>query len=318
MRYLILLLIYQFSFADQIFHDKNGFVSCFEKNNQIYFLDWDHLTGAQERLVSYFKKEDYIRAAGHFVKDCDDQKYIQNIPAEILRPIDISNQIFSSDILFSTTQISQGGRTFRSEKTSTEFIKQNATLFQTDSPAQIENLRKNYGDQFAGDVVTDWSNNLFSQNESCEKYIGTCDFYLCQEKKNPCGLDGYNLGFGFKYCSGSKFKLLDQMQTDLGKSWVASVFQCLQKKSFRASETNETRTCDQIKSDAYNSHPDCYVESGFCELKMSEKLKIFKLIKKEIFSAATIRQAKNLLNQCHLLKQEEILLKTALDVKGTL
>ncbi len=318
MKYLILLLFCQFSFAAQIFRDKNGFVSCFEKDNQIYFLEWDRLTEAQERPVTYFEIKDYVRATNHLIKSCGDQKYIHDIPSEILKPVQSSNQIFLPEILFSAQQINEGGRIFRSEKTAAEFINKNSKLFQIDSPTQIEILRKKHGDKFTSDVIGQWSQNLFSKNQSCEKYIGTCDFYLCQEQKNPCGIDGYNLDFGFKYCSGSKFTLFNQMQTDLGKSWVTNVFQCLQKQSLQVSEVKKIRTCEQIKSEAYDSHPDCYTEAGFCELKFSEKLKIFKLIKKEIFSAATIQQGQQLLHKCHLEKQEQDLLNNQLNIKGSL
>lgn len=181
-----------------------------------------------------------------------------------------------------------------------DFILQKSNLFQVDAPAQIENLRKKYGDQFTAKVIQIWSEELFSKDSSCEKYIGTCDFYLCQEQKSPCGLEGYNLSFGFKYCSGSKFKLLNQMQTGFGKSWVTNVIQCLQKQNILKSQNNETRTCEQIKSDAFASHSDCYVESGFCELEISEKLRIFQLVKKEIFSPESFSMGLGLLRKCHM------------------
>ena len=97
---------------------------------------------------------------------------------------------------------------------------------------------------------------------------------------------------------------MKQMQTQQGQSWVTSVFRCLQKQSFLKSETSANRTCDQIQSDAYDSHPDCYSQAGFCELKISEKIKIFQLIKNEILSADTIKQAGLLLEKCGLPNNE--------------
>ncbi len=304
MKYVFLLFVFQFSFADQIYRDKNGFVSCFEKNNQIYFLNWDQISHAQSKVVTHFNINDYVRATGHGLKSCDDQKYIQNIPTEILKPVSDSNDIFSDEVLFSVQQVSQGGRLYRSAKTPNDFIRSKSNLFQTDSPSQIDDLRSNYGDYFATQAIHFWNQNLFTENKSCDQYIGTCDFYLCQEQKINCGLDGYNLGFGFKYCSQSKFKLYDQMQTQQGQSWVTSVFRCLQKQSFLKSETSANRTCDQIQSAAYDSHPDCYSQAGFCELKISEKIKIFQLIKNEILSAGTIKQAGLLLEKCGLPNNE--------------
>ncbi len=306
MKYIILLFAYQFSLADQMYRDQNGFVSCFEKNKQIYFLNWDQISHAQSKVVSYFEINNYIQATGHHIKKCDDQKYIQTIPEGVMRPVRSSDDIFSDEILFSVQQVSLGGRRYRSEKTPVDFIRMKSDLFQADSTSQIDDLRKNYGDQFTTEAIDFWSQKLFSENKSCDQYLGTCDFYLCQEQKTKCGLEGYNLGFGFKYCSQSKFKLYNQMQTQQGQSWVTNVFQCLQKQSFLKSESSVNRTCDQIKSDAYDSHPDCYAQAGFCELKISEKILIFQLIKNELFSADAMKQAGSLLEKCGLPNYEPI------------
>ncbi len=313
MKYLILLFITQTCFSAQTYYDKNGFATCFENNDQVYFIDWDHYTNADIKQVSYFEKTEYIQSTGHYVKNCIDQKYMYDIPNQILKPLADSGDIFPEDILFALNQISVGAEKYRSEKTAPEFIANHQDLFQSNAPTQIESLREDYGDSFATDLVSTWSKNSILPNQSCAKYIGTCDFYLCQEQKSPCGLDGYNLGFGFKYCSGSKFTLFNQMQTDLGKNWVTNVFQCLQKQSLQVSEVKEIRTCEKIKSDAYDSHPDCYVQSGFCELKLSEKLKIFKLVKKEIFSQESLPMVKNLLHKCHIEKQEQDVLNSELN-----
>ena len=167
------------------------------------------------------------------------------------------------------------------------------------------------------------SQSVFAQEiskfNSCEEYIGDCDFYLCQEQKNPCGPQGYNVGFGFKYCTKSKFELLNNMKTELGKSWVVNVFECLQKasqeKTILSILNDEVRSCDQIKSDAFDSHPDCYVDSGFCDLKFSEKINIFKLIKKEIFKSETRQQGRKLLHLCHLEKVEKEQLELELNTE---
>jgi hypothetical protein len=296
-------LLFSFSsIAGQTFYDSSGFPVCYQNKDQIYFFDWDHISNAQQKSVMYFEKSDYISQTGHSIKDCTDYKYINNVPSEILKSFINVKSIFPEQILNSVDQIRNGARLFRSEKTTQDFIINHPELFQLNSPNQIDQFRTYYGDKFALDLIQTWTQKIIPDQQSCEKYIGNCDFYLCQEQKNSCGLQGYNLGFGFKYCSDSRFKLLSEMATLQGKNWVQSVFQCLQKESLKTSNSMTRPTCEQIKDQAYDSHPNCYAQAGFCDLKMSEKLKIFQLIKNEILSTASIKQGMALLEQCGGMK----------------
>ncbi len=307
MKILFFILILQFTFADHIYQNNDGFPICYEKNNKVYFFDWDHFSHVQEKQISYFEINDYVKETGHLIKNCSDQKYIHDVPLSILKPVKTSLEL-SDQVQFLLNQIAHGATVSRIEKTTAEFITNNKDLFKIDSRTQVDSLRKKYGDLFTTEVISAWSQHVFSTAKNCQEYIGTCDFYLCQEQKNPCGLDGYNLGFGFKYCSGSRFELMPQMESELGHQWVSDVFQCLQKRSLFISQIQELNSCEHIRSDAYDSHPDCYVKAGFCQLDISEKLKIFQLIKKEIFSTGTLKQAQDLLQKCYLpTRQQEIL-----------
>lgn len=188
---------------------------------------------------------------------------------------------------------------FAQSETPAEYIQNRPAIFRSDAPEVLTDLRHDTSDTFALQVMQTWIPKLVAQR-SCDQFIGTCDFYLCQEEKIPCGLEGYNLSYGYKYCSGSKFKLLGQMPTQQGKTWVTEVFKCLQSKSFQDSGTtqNNDRQCKVISSNAYASHPDCYVQAGFCDLSTTEKKLILKLIKSEIFSFAAIVQGFDILKQC--------------------
>ena len=275
--------------------DQNGFVTCIQLAGNTYFFEWDPYINTPQKAVRYFEAAEYQRTTSHRLRSCKDQKYIiDRIPPEILFDIaQIQNQL-PDEVLFSLSQVASGANTFRAEKTATEYIRNRPQIFKSDSPEVLSQLRRDVGDEFARNVLTEFSKSIAVRNKSCESLIGTCDFYLCQEQKNPCGLDGYNLTFGYKYCSGSKFKLLNEMTTPLGKSWVSDVFQCLQKRNL----TLSTNVCSEIKKESYDSHPDCYVQAGFCDLKGNEKVHIFNLIKKEILSFQTVVQGADLIKQC--------------------
>lgn len=311
--YLILfLLLTQNLWADQIFRNQSGFPVCYQKENQIYIFDWDDIVRTQSKDVFYFKLDDYINTTHHQISGCSELKYIQDIPSSILKPLEEVQNELPNEILLALKQVKQGGRVYRSESNPEEFINQRQQLFQVDSPSQIQNLRNQYGDLFTSSLITTWTHKMFSERTSCDSLIGSCDYYLCAEKKSPCGLDGYNLGFGFKYCSGSKFKLAGEMKTVEGQQWVQSVFQCLQRQSFIDAQSGKNNSCDSLKKNAFDSHPNCYAQAGFCNLKLSEKINIFKLIKSEIFSHATIEQGLALMNLCQISNSEKLVLQQEL------
>lgn len=120
--------------------------------------------------------------------------------------------------------------------------------------------------------------NLFlssiSLAEDCEKYIGTCEYYLCQEKNKPCGVGGYFIGFGYKYCRKSLDRLMTKV-SPLGQEWVARTAICLQEQ---LEEINNSKSCTQIKAVAIEGHSRCYEEVGFCSLDLSDKVEVLKMI----------------------------------------
>lgn len=310
------LMIIQNLWADEVLRNQSGFPVCYQKENQIYIFNWDDIAKTQSKVVSYFKLTDYIDSTNHQISGCKEYKYIQDVPTAILKPLDKIKNELPQEIFSALDQVKQGGQAYRSQSDALDFINQRPELFQPDSPSQIQNFRDLYGDQFTLNLISTWSKKMFSENTSCDSLIGSCDYYLCAEQKSPCGLDGYNLGFGFKYCSGSKFQLIHEMKTAEGQQWVQNVFQCLQKQSFISAQTNYGNSCEMIKKDAFDSHPNCYAQAGFCDLKLSEKLKIFKLIKSEIFSFATLEQGFALLNLCQISISEKFVLQQELTKDG--
>lgn len=214
----------------------------------------------------------------------------------ILLILSFSSSTFAASLSFSSSLA-------HNNELAKNFYQHNSSYFQKNHPEILSTLIRQYGRNFSEEVINLWTNDLakeYNNDLSCEQWIGSCDFYLCQEKKNKCGALGYNLGFGYKYCSGSRFWLDSRMTSSLGHQWVNSVFQCLQRKNFEHSEKNKGNlTCSDIKQSSFDSHPDCYVNSGFCELLLIDQSNIMRLIKKELFSMGTIIQGIRILEICH-------------------
>jgi len=131
----------------------------------------------------------------------------------------------------------------------------------------------------------------------------TCDFYNCLETRLKCGPQGYPIGYGFKYCN--KFKPLES--DPLTASWVKPTRKCLQ--DFLAGEAAKlpatfvpsAQYCATLKDNAFNSHPDCYVNSGpgICALPVLSKAKIFGVVDPgDLFTVASAKQAAIVAGRC--------------------
>jgi len=92
-------------------------------------------------------------------------------------------------------------------------------------------------------------------------------FYLCAETVadggQGCGPDGYLLGYGTKY-SQRFYKNARPRMSARGQAWIDDVLVCLQH-DLRAAIDAST-SCDDIWNIAFDSHPQCYLDAGFCTL----------------------------------------------------
>lgn len=120
---------------------------------------------------------------------------------------------------------------------------------------------------------------------SCAAYIGRedcsqCDYYLCRDAAAPssCGATGYYRGFGYEYCQ-RYLTVTTPKLSPAGQRFAHDVRRCLMQAM---EDTIATDTaCSDVKTAAYASHPDCYIEAGFCALPLRDWVAI----------AATIRPA---------------------------
>jgi len=104
---------------------------------------------------------------------------------------------------------------------------------------------------------------------------GTCEYYkTCLEEKYHCGENGYPVGYGFKYCS--KFILFFEEFPPKGKEWVTKTLVCL-KQSLQPHYLSNSN-CETVYSAAFDSHPECYFQNGFCDLFL-DRVNILKTLK---------------------------------------
>ncbi|MBT5094932.1 MAG: hypothetical protein HOM21_11840 [Halobacteriovoraceae bacterium] len=116
--------------------------------------------------------------------------------------------------------------------------------------------------------------------KKCRPAGFSCNFYdKCISKLIDCeGQEkNYFTNYGLKYCNIFKRKLyMNTGVTDTTRLWIRCTMKCLQSsilKNYRETdyinslmEETQQAKCSRYYKDAFDSHPDCYTNSGLCFL----------------------------------------------------
>lgn len=130
-------------------------------------------------------------------------------------------------------------------------------------------------------------------SNQCSHLKGDCEFYACMEEEYKCGRTGYPSGYGGKYCLG--FTQIEKDFSQEGRVWIEKTRACLMQRILQAPDYN---SCQELRDGSFAVHVPCYVESGFCQLPLTDKLRITHLIKKELFRYDSIKTGFEVLYQC--------------------
>lgn len=132
--------------------------------------------------------------------------------------------------------------------------------------------------------------------QECVPQAYTCDFYLCMESKFSCDVNGYFLSYGYRYCRKTMEAEETKDFSPEGYSWLEKTRQCLQERLLSESEG---RDCKEIKKKSTEQHVDCYYQSGFCELSMKDKRKIYGSLASSLFKVnITVPAFGKMINRC--------------------
>ncbi|KAJ3472318.1 hypothetical protein NLG97_g11092 [Lecanicillium saksenae] len=92
---------------------------------------------------------------------------------------------------------------------------------------------------------------------------------------------------------------------------------CLQKFLISGPLPQCGLTCDALKSAAFGSHPTCYVDSGVCDLPVTDWVQLVITIRDDLLTLDTLKQAVTTGGRCLGHYAEEV--KKAIDeLKGEL
>ncbi len=92
---------------------------------------------------------------------------------------------------------------------------------------------------------------------------GVCEYYRCRDARQPCGDDGYLLGYVGKYCN--RFASVTEPRVSpAANAWLKRVRRCL--VTWLEDNVPYDATCERVDREGTDSHAECYVETGFCDL----------------------------------------------------
>jgi hypothetical protein len=107
-------------------------------------------------------------------------------------------------------------------------------------------------------------------------------FYRCADgilnKGDGCGEDGYLLGYAAKYAERYMWETYPQLSLD-AQGFLERNLLCLQTV-FRDTVQADW-ACDSVAEFAFKSHADCYLNSGICDLDLSDRLAILMAVDAE-------------------------------------
>ncbi len=96
-------------------------------------------------------------------------------------------------------------------------------------------------------------------------------FYRCAEDTLACGRDGYLIGYGARYAERF-YRSTRPWMSAAGKRWIDATLVCLQDTL--RDRIDADSSCADVRTLAFDSHPTCYVDGGFCRLPWSDWLAV--------------------------------------------
>jgi hypothetical protein len=90
-----------------------------------------------------------------------------------------------------------------------------------------------------------------------------CSYYDCREVISQCGDEGYLTGYVGKYCRRYA-SVTEPRVSPRAAAWLGRVRHCL--VDYLEAQVPYDADCETIDRRGTDSHAECYVQTGFCEL----------------------------------------------------
>lgn len=128
----------------------------------------------------------------------------------------------------------------------------------------------------------------------CSQYANDCEYYSCVSNSKHCSDESYPENFGKRYCL--RYEERKENFSEEGKTWIQEVRKCLIQDM---STFENDLSCSQLRKRAFKGHVPCYVESGYCNLSLRDKIQVTRTIWPSIRNVYILASGINILKACH-------------------
>lgn len=80
-----------------------------------------------------------------------------------------------------------------------------------------------------------------------------------------------------------------------GQEWMDRVGRCLREK---AEGFSLEASCEDADTAAISSHSSCYLQTGFCQISFLEKMKVLRLIYRELSDSRILKEVLEISKGC--------------------
>ncbi|CAI4228095.1 unnamed protein product [Auanema sp. JU1783] len=127
----------------------------------------------------------------------------------------------------------------------------------------------------------------------------TCESYKALELKAKCGSKGYLLHYGYRNCNSFYSPVHYNQFDQVGKKWIDCTGKCLATKARQI--VSRTNDCKAIKTAAFDSHVDCYLQCGICKACKTNKNALRKTFDfRDFANAESLKQVVAIAAKCNL------------------
>lgn len=121
----------------------------------------------------------------------------------------------------------------------------------------------------------------------------SCQYYQTLENSLQCGPDSYLIKSGYPLCE--HYKRISPWMTDEIQKWFPKIRYCLQA----ALEERENEiTCANLDQTALETHVDCYVQTGYCDLSLASKTQLSLVTLPRMTDSLWRKTAREILKAC--------------------
>lgn len=117
--------------------------------------------------------------------------------------------------------------------------------------------------------------------EFCASDVDSCTQYQCAEYVFNCGEKHYLTKFGHRYCEAFRLQQEKRKFSNQFDNFLSDTRLCLQEK---LSDIDFSSSCPEIADYGLESHVDCYLDSGYCELGFNQVGFLFHMISDAVFT----------------------------------